>query len=71
MQDGLPELLHWEQVVLQQAQHYQVVPLVLINLKGCPPGPQTTQLVESVKVRLEGSTSWMCAFMRTVGLVRL
>jgi hypothetical protein len=26
------------------------VPLVLINLKGCPPGSQTAQLVEGIKV---------------------
>jgi hypothetical protein len=49
-QDALSQQLHWEQVVLQQAGHYQVVPLVLINLKGCPPGSQTAQLVEGIKV---------------------
>jgi len=49
-QGSLPELLHWEQVVLQQAQHYQAVPLILINLKGCPQGPTTQQLVADIKV---------------------
>ena len=46
--------------MLQQAAHYQVVPLVLINLKGCPATAQTQQLVEGVKVNTEGGqpVSW-------------
>jgi hypothetical protein len=50
LQEGLAERLHWERVVLEQAAHYQVVPLVLINLKGCPNTTQTQQLVEGIKV---------------------
>lgn len=50
MQGGLGESLQWEQMVLQQAQHYQVVPLILINLKGCPQGPATQELVNNIKV---------------------
>jgi hypothetical protein len=57
-QGNLSELLHWEQVVLEQAQHYRVVPLVLINLKGCPPDTHTQQLVESVKVGWIGLGLW-------------
>jgi hypothetical protein len=50
VQAGLAERLHWERVVLEQAQHYQVVPLMLINLKGCPNTTHTQQLVEGIKV---------------------
>jgi hypothetical protein len=49
-QSNLQEGLHWELLVLQQADHYQVVPLVLINLKGCPATAKTQQLVEGIKV---------------------
>lgn len=47
---ALPEALHWESVVLQQAGHYQVTPLILVNLKGCPPGLATQALVEGIQV---------------------
>jgi hypothetical protein len=49
-QSNLQEGLHWELLVLQQAAHYQVVPLVLINLKGCPATAKTQQMVEGIKV---------------------
>ena len=63
-------------MVLQQAAHYQVVPLVLINLKGCPPTAQTQQLVQGIKVGEAGAAKawrrtgvklrWLACRMHTV-----
>lgn len=60
VQSNLQESLHWEQMVLQQAAHYQVVPLVLINLKGCPPTAQTQQLVQGIKVGVADTAKARC-----------
>lgn len=59
-QSNLQEGLHWELLVLEQAAHYQVVPLVLINLKGCPATAQTQQLVEGIKVWNGGLVNLCC-----------
>jgi hypothetical protein len=46
----LQEALKWEQGVLSDAAHYGVVPLLLLNLKGCKPGPDTQALVRAIQV---------------------
>lgn len=53
---GLQDSLSWELQVLQDAQHYNVVPLVLLNLKGCRQGPETNQLVAAIQVRTVQAT---------------
>jgi hypothetical protein len=51
LQQHLQEALKWEQGVLQDAAHYGVVPLLLLNLKGCRPGADTQALVQAIQVR--------------------
>ncbi|WIA39024.1 hypothetical protein OEZ86_005171 [Tetradesmus obliquus] len=55
LQRHLQESLKWEQGVLQDAGHYGVVPLLLLNLKGCRPGPDTQALVRAVQGVLDPS----------------
>lgn len=50
LQRHLQDSLKWEQGVLQDAGHYGVVPLLLLNLKGCRPGPDTQALVRAIQV---------------------
>jgi hypothetical protein len=50
LQRHLQESLKWEQGVLQDAAHYGVVPLLLLNLKGCRAGPETSALVRAIQV---------------------
>jgi hypothetical protein len=50
LQQHLQESLKWEHGVLQDAAHYGVVPLLLLNLKGCRPGPDTQALVRAIQV---------------------
>lgn len=55
--DAMARSLEWERQVLKDADHYGVVPLLLLNLKGCKPGPDTQQLVDAVKGLLDPASS--------------
>lgn len=53
--------------MLQDADHYNVIPLLLLNLKGCKPGPDTKQLVAAIQVSINMQTMQIIFIIKSRG----